>query len=406
MDWKYAQRKVFRAMSSKWDCSPFNGDRRLGDKEVIVSIFFSEIPNRIRAKDIFELFGFHGDVVEVVIPPRKNKLGKRYGFARFVGVDDARILAVRLDNILIDRRKIHANIPRFERNMRFAGSVEQRGRGAVGSIEGVKVGGDLMKETGRMEASLSFCNGRSFAEVVSKEKEDSLAVAAPLLRFVSNEANKTKLSKAFVGVVQVLGYAYNIQTHFKLEGVFSIKATPLGANLCLLEEMEDGYICELISEGNTWWTQWFKEVRSLNASDVNLERVLWIRIYGVPCRAWNLDLFVSLANTFGSFICLDENTANKTCLDIARVMVRVSATFILAESLKVEVDGVEFRLSFREDSWGPLRLSRTTNDAKSIQTDESSSEDYALGFGGELEEVKFFKTNTVLSDGFSTKDFS
>lgn len=48
----------------------------------------------------------------MVIPPKKNKLGKRFGFAGFVAVDDARILAVRLDNILIDDKKNSCQHPK------------------------------------------------------------------------------------------------------------------------------------------------------------------------------------------------------------------------------------------------------------------------------------------------------
>lgn len=99
MEWQIAQRRVFRSVAPKWDCQYGHGGRRVGVDEKMVSIFFSEIPNRIRAADVYDLFNCHGDVVEVVIPPKKNKLGKRYGFARFMNVEDTRMLAVRLDNI-------------------------------------------------------------------------------------------------------------------------------------------------------------------------------------------------------------------------------------------------------------------------------------------------------------------
>ncbi|XP_058784296.1 uncharacterized protein LOC131659072 [Vicia villosa] len=66
--------------------------------------------------DIFNLFGCVGEILEVVIPPWRNKFGKRFGFARFKEVKDERMLAVKLDNIQIDGRKIHANQPRFNRN--------------------------------------------------------------------------------------------------------------------------------------------------------------------------------------------------------------------------------------------------------------------------------------------------
>lgn len=44
----------------------------------------------------------------------------------FKEVEDARLLAVSLDNVQIVGKKIHANVPRFERNKR---PVENRSRG-------------------------------------------------------------------------------------------------------------------------------------------------------------------------------------------------------------------------------------------------------------------------------------
>ncbi|XP_058754722.1 uncharacterized protein LOC131627879 [Vicia villosa] len=68
---------------------------------------------------------------------------------------------------------------------------------------------------------------------------------------------------------------------------------------------------------------------------------------------------------------------------------------------------VVFSLEFREDSWGPLRLASTTSEPKLIQTEDSSSEDIGLGFGGGSEEDNevYFSEN-VLSNGSSSTDCS
>lgn len=57
-------------------------------------------------------------MVEVEISPRRNKMGKRFDFARFVNVEDGRMLAVSMDKIIIDGKKIHVKLPRFGRNRR------------------------------------------------------------------------------------------------------------------------------------------------------------------------------------------------------------------------------------------------------------------------------------------------
>lgn len=88
----------------KWDVFP-NGGLQACSTENISSIFFLEFPDRVREVDIFKLFGCIDDVAEVVSSPRRNKWGKHFGFARFKGIEDIIILAVKLDNIMIDGRK-------------------------------------------------------------------------------------------------------------------------------------------------------------------------------------------------------------------------------------------------------------------------------------------------------------
>lgn len=102
MEWKKARKRVFRSIGRRWDSCPASGVRWDETKGELQSIFLSEILDRIKAVDIFDMFSCHGDVLEMVIPPRKNKQGKRCDFCRFARVEDAWMLAVRLDNIRID----------------------------------------------------------------------------------------------------------------------------------------------------------------------------------------------------------------------------------------------------------------------------------------------------------------
>lgn len=183
------------------------------------------------------------------------------------------------------------------------------------------------------------------------------------------------MAKAYVGEVLNPGSTYNLQVQFEVEGIFSIKFTPIGANLCLLEEVEEGFISELIREGSTWWKQWFKVIKPWREIDVNLEKVMWIYLYGVSCHAWYSDLFVCVANSLGSFVCLDENTTIKTCMDIARIMIRVSASFTLKDEYLEDIDGKEFRLVIREDSYGPMRNVSSKKEMCNISSINSNSED-------------------------------
>lgn len=74
---------------------------------------------------------------------------------------------------------------------------------------------------------------------------------------------------------------------------FFIKVTPLGANLCLLEESEEGEIRNLIREGKYWWSQWFTCIREWNKDDIDNEIVAWIRVLEYHAK---LGTSVSLRN--------------------------------------------------------------------------------------------------------------
>lgn len=71
-----------------------------------------KIPNKYMENDIYYIYKKHEDMTDVVIPPKWNKFGKRFGFVRFNEVKDERILIIILDMIFIDNEKIHANVPR------------------------------------------------------------------------------------------------------------------------------------------------------------------------------------------------------------------------------------------------------------------------------------------------------
>lgn len=58
-----------------------------------------------------------------------NKFGKEFIFSRFREVKDAHMLAVRLDNIIINGKKIHARISPDSRELGFQKSTKNREEG-------------------------------------------------------------------------------------------------------------------------------------------------------------------------------------------------------------------------------------------------------------------------------------
>lgn len=64
---------------------------------------------------MYQLFKKFGEINEVVIPPKMDKRGRKYIFVRFYEVRDERSLILKLDNLLIEGRKLYVNLPIFHR---------------------------------------------------------------------------------------------------------------------------------------------------------------------------------------------------------------------------------------------------------------------------------------------------
>ncbi|KAK2422975.1 zinc finger CCCH domain-containing protein [Trifolium repens] len=77
---------------------------------------------------MFNAFQYYGDIIEVVIPAKLDKGGRRFGFARFNHVTDVRRFANKLDNMIIGRDKISVNLSRFHRHV----GVRRPGEGTEG----------------------------------------------------------------------------------------------------------------------------------------------------------------------------------------------------------------------------------------------------------------------------------
>ncbi|KAI5418952.1 hypothetical protein KIW84_043245 [Lathyrus oleraceus] len=215
-----------------------------------------EFGERNKATYLYHDFEDLGDIGEVIIPPKRNVRGKRYEFVIFFNVKDVRVLATKLDDILLNDRKIFANIPRFHRkylDLKKKKDVVGRGR-----LEDERKG---FLKSGKEVGRRFFHNGRN------------------LFR-----ANKMAYAEA------IKGQSYTMQEMFYSKGYFLVKATSMGTNLCLLEELVEGELATLVEDIKVWLGKWFKDVRKWKREDVDPERVTWIRCYGFPCQVWNVSV--------------------------------------------------------------------------------------------------------------------
>ncbi|GJX40382.1 nucleotide-binding alpha-beta plait domain-containing protein [Tanacetum coccineum] len=137
------------------------GDRRPkedGVYNISTSIFVTNFPDQTNAKELWRLCNQYGNVIDSFIPNRRSKVGKRFGFVRFIKIYDVERLVNNLCTIWIGNFKLHANIAKFNRtplhkgnhlpnihaNVRPAPVVSSKTHGDSSSyIQAVKAGVNL-----------------------------------------------------------------------------------------------------------------------------------------------------------------------------------------------------------------------------------------------------------------------
>ncbi|GKD16120.1 RNA-directed DNA polymerase, eukaryota, nucleotide-binding alpha-beta plait domain protein, partial [Tanacetum coccineum] len=84
-------------------------------RSISKSIFITNFPDSTTSSELWKLCQSYGTVVDVFIPNRRSKAGKRFAFVRFIKVFNVERLVGNLCTLWIGRMHLQANLARFER---------------------------------------------------------------------------------------------------------------------------------------------------------------------------------------------------------------------------------------------------------------------------------------------------
>ncbi|GJZ93321.1 RNA-directed DNA polymerase, eukaryota, nucleotide-binding alpha-beta plait domain protein, partial [Tanacetum coccineum] len=87
-----------------------------GDRpKISSSVYVTNFPESTSSRDLWKVCSDYGTVVDVFIPFKKSKAGKKFAFVRFIKVIDLERLVENLNTVWIGRFHLYANRVRFER---------------------------------------------------------------------------------------------------------------------------------------------------------------------------------------------------------------------------------------------------------------------------------------------------
>ncbi|GJW84461.1 RNA-directed DNA polymerase, eukaryota [Tanacetum coccineum] len=231
------------------DRRSFNSKEDLTQK-ISTSVFVTNFPDHCTAHDFWNVCLAYGKVVDVYIPFKKSKAGKKFAFVRFLKVDNLERLIGNLCTLWIGRFCLQANPVRFQREFRAPNSLPKKGelRGGYQVI-------------------------RFYLSCVAFEKIKDINALSNLYVILNNE------------------------------GFDNVKLSYLGGFWVLIDTGSIASKEKLIKHVGV--LSWFSEIGPANNSFVSDVRLVWISIEGLPICAWNKNALAKIVSSWGTLSDVD-----------------------------------------------------------------------------------------------------
>lgn len=133
--------------------------------------------------------------------------------------------------------------------------------------------------------------------------------------------------------------------------MFSIRVTPLGPNLRVLEDLVGDDVEEFLKERRNWWGQWFVDIKPWQPTDVDKESLAWLKISGNPCHVWGESFFQSIVNSIGRHVKCNEETMLQARMSESSVCAILGGLKKVNISINANIDGSLFCTHVMEEDF-------------------------------------------------------
>ncbi|GKA49230.1 RNA-directed DNA polymerase, eukaryota, nucleotide-binding alpha-beta plait domain protein [Tanacetum coccineum] len=260
------------------------------------SIFVSNFPEGCTAKDLWKVCNDYGTVVDVFIPNKKSKVGKRFVFVRFIKVTNLDRLIENLNTIWIGRFHLFANPVRFERPKKPNLSSHKYATAASSYPRGV----DQAKGQVQSGSYVNVVNGPS--PVVAHGPFISSASALVLNDSCVVERD---LSNRVMGKVKDVSSISNLRTLITKEGFSVVNLVYLGGMWVMIECDNVETKANMIQ--HTGVKSWFHVIQNAVHDFVSDERIVWVDIEGIPLNIWSRETFTRIGKKWGEALDIEDN---------------------------------------------------------------------------------------------------
>ncbi|GKC55339.1 RNA-directed DNA polymerase, eukaryota [Tanacetum coccineum] len=284
-EWKEVPRKNRRSVFERLKPSHTLKSNTDDLAKISMSVYVSNFPSHLTVRELWNICGKAGTLVDVFIASRKNRLGQMYAFCRYIKVSSTDSLIDSLSKIWIGKLRLHANVARFSRN-KGGSTPSTRVNVATPAVNNFRPPPSNVATSYANIAKTSIGVGKRCTSVMVEKCGDHDSVINV------QECNLTDFPLAILGCYNDFCSIANARTLCCCEGFMDVDIKYLGGLWVFFEFSNIITRDKFINHKGI--VPWFSSLKPWHDDFVVEERLVWLEIEGVPLRAWHNDAFNSI----------------------------------------------------------------------------------------------------------------
>ncbi|GJU74350.1 RNA-directed DNA polymerase, eukaryota [Tanacetum coccineum] len=327
------------------------------------SIFVTNFPDNTSAKDLWEVCKGYGTVVDVFIPNRKSRSGKRFTFVRFIKVGNVDRLVENLCTLWIGRTHLHANVVRYDRPPISPSRPNIAPRPTVKSVFRPSANG-----------------ASSFVSVLKGNPNTINHISTSPAMVLDDECLVERdLDNFVLGEVKDFSSINNLLILLSNEGFQHVRLVYLGGLWVMIELPSIETKTRFMKHVGV--ASWFSQLRTAQSDFVSRERIVWIDIEDVPLHAWLRPTFSKIGSRWGEVLELKDNKDD--CFARKRICIKTKQEDNILEKFKIIVRGKIFVVRAKElfvwsSSFKGVNNAEFVSNDDSVNGEEEKNDDMSM----------------------------
>ncbi|KAJ4835270.1 hypothetical protein Tsubulata_040512 [Turnera subulata] len=262
------------------------------DNNEILNLYVENIPLRWTPMDLHLILAKFGDILDVYIPTKLSKLGRRFSFVRFKKPANLQSLITHINSISADEEHLSASLARGKKDKTFQPTRNTH---------------QNPHHLAKRDTNNAFIkNNISFADTVKSNENTQVlpnipeSKKGPLMTFIPKAISSTWLNSCLFAILKHPMPIDAIHQLLSSHDLHDVKIIPLGGVSFLFRFSPSEDLANFNLQNHPQFLDFFDLLRPWQTGDAAHNRLCWVSIKGIPVQAWTKEFFDLLAIKFGN----------------------------------------------------------------------------------------------------------